>query len=192
MDSEVLEHLLARCALKDQSALRLLYDKTSSYLNAVAYRLLGSADKSDEVLQDAYIQIWQKADTYSSAKAAPLTWMASIVRYRAIDYLRSEKRHQNRVHQEIEEEVLLTTPAPQNEEGRYELFRLNKQLRACLEEMNETFRKCLELAYLQGYSREELAQELDAKVNTVKSWLRRGSSSLKQCMDQNGGSPNAG
>lgn len=192
MDNEVLEHLLARCALKDQSALELLYDKTSAYLNAVAFRMVGSADESNEVLQDAFIQIWQNADSYSGSKAAPLTWMASIVRYRAIDRLRTEKRHQNRVQQEIEEEVLSAIPAAKNEEEHYELFRLNKQLKACLEGMNETFRKCLELAYLQGYSREELAQELDAKVNTVKSWLRRGSANLKQCMDQNGGNPNAG
>jgi len=178
----MLEYLLGRCALNDQAALERLYDMTSSYLNGVAYRVLGSTDESNDVLQEAFIQIWQNASTYAASKTKPLTWMSSIVRYRAIDKLRSESRHQNRPDHD-EDEILNNVASPNSEEDNYLLYRLNEQLRKCLDGMNEKFRKSVELAYLQGFSREELAQVLDANLNTVKSWLRRGSATLKQCME---------
>lgn len=183
MDNEELENLLARCALRDQKALEQLYQKTAAYLNRVAFNILGSADESDDVLQEAFIQIWDNAQSYASAKANPVTWMTSIVRYRAIDKLRLENRHQNRPHHEDEANVLMNIPSEQTAEGQYMHFRLNQQLQRCLELMNEKFKRSLELAYLYGYSREELADNLGANINTVKSWLNRGSKSLKQCME---------
>lgn len=182
MDNDELEYLLGRCALNDQAALKRLYDMTSSYLNGVAYRVLGSTDESNDVLQEAFIQIWQNASTYTATKTKPLTWMASIVRYRAIDKVRAESRHQNRPDQD-EEDILNNVASPKTEEDNYLLFRLNQQLRSCLNAMNEKFSKSLELAYLHGYSREELAETLNANLNTVKSWLHRGSTHLKQCME---------
>ena len=71
-------------------------------------------------------------------------------------------------------------------------IRLNKQLQACLDAMNDKFKKSVELAYLYGYSREELAETLGTNINTVKSWLKRGSARLKDCMEgQNRGEDNA-
>lgn len=183
MDHEELENLLARCALRDQKALELLYQQMSSYLNGVAYRILGTADQADDVLQEGFIQIWDNAASYSASKANPVTWMTSIIRYRAIDKLRVENRHQNRPHPDEEEDVLQTIPGEETGESQYLQFRLNQQLQRCLDLMNAKFKKCMELAYLYGYSREELADNLDANVNTIKSWLHRGSKSLKQCME---------
>lgn len=182
MDNDELMDLLARCALRDQKALEALYRRTSAYLNGVAYRILGSADSSNDVLQESFIQIWDKASSYSSAQGKPITWMTSIVRYRAIDKLRHEKRHQNRPHHEEENEILLNIPVKNTQEETYSRFRLNEQLQKCLEAMNEKFKQSIELAYLYGYSREELADALDANINTIKSWLKRGGAKLKDCM----------
>lgn len=183
LDNEELENLLARCVLKDQAALEQLYQKTAAYLNAVAFRVLGSEEESNDVLQEAFLQIWDNAENFQAAKSNPLTWMASIVRYRAIDRLRAEKRHRNRPQHEEEADILESTPSAYTEEEKHMQLRLNQQLMDCLNAMNVKFKRCIELAYLQGYSREELADVLDANVNTVKSWLRRGSASLKDCME---------
>ena len=80
LDNEELENLLARCVLKDQAALEQLYQKTAAYLNAVAFRVLGSEEESNDVLQEAFLQIWDNAENFQAAKSNPLTWMASIVR----------------------------------------------------------------------------------------------------------------
>lgn len=181
MDNDELEYLLARCALKDQKAFEQLYEKTASYLNGVAYRVLGSLDESNDVLQEAFIQIWNNSGDYAAAKSAPLTWMASIVRYRAIDKLRAENKHRSRAS--VETDALENIASQQTEEGQYLQFRLQQQLKDCLGKLNDKFKTSLELAYLQGYTREELAQALETNTNTVKSWLHRGSASLKQCME---------
>lgn len=175
--------LLARCALRDQKALESLYQMTSAYLNGVAFRILGSTDSSNDVLQESFIQIWNNASSYTLTQGNPTTWMTSIVRYRAIDKLRHEARHQNRPHHEAETEILLNTPTEETQEETYSRLRLNEQLKKCLESMNDKFKQSLELAYLYGYSREELANVLDTNINTVKTWLKRGGAKLKECMD---------
>jgi RNA polymerase sigma-70 factor (ECF subfamily) len=192
LDNEVLVELLARCALRDQKALEALYQESAAYLNAVAYRIVGSTDISNEVLQESFIQIWNKASSYTPVLGKPSTWMTSIVRYRAIDKLKHEGRHQNRPYAEEENDILLNIPSEHTQEEVYNQFRLNKQLQACLNAMNDKFKKSVELAYLYGYSREELAEALGTNINTVKSWLKRGSARLKDCMEgQNRGEDNA-
>ncbi|GAA6135614.1 sigma-70 family RNA polymerase sigma factor [Oceaniserpentilla sp. 4NH20-0058] len=191
MDNKELMELLARCALNDQKALEALYLKTSGYLNAVAYRILGSEEASNEVLQESFLQIWNNASSYSSVQGEPSTWITSIVRYRAIDKLRHEKRHQNRPNHEEEADILLRIPNEDTQEEAYSRFRLNEQLQKCLDMMNSKFKHSIELAYLYGYSREELAEALGANINTVKSWLKRGGARLKDCMEgKDGGAGN--
>lgn len=182
MDNEELADLLARCALRDQKALALLYNKTAHYLNAVAYRITGSKDCSNDVLQESFVQIWDNAASYTSNQANPLTWMSSIVRYRAIDKMRREQRHQNRPFSEDENNILMQTPGGIEPDKNLQSERLNEKIEKCLAAMNDNFKKSVKLAYLYGYSREELVDVLGTNLNTVKSWLRRGSVKLKECL----------
>ncbi|MFW2374811.1 MAG: RNA polymerase sigma factor [Gammaproteobacteria bacterium] len=185
MDNEELVNLLARCGLRDQKALELLYQKTAAYLNAVAYRIVGSSDVSNDVLQEAFVQIWDNATSYAPSQAKPLTWMSSIVRYRAIDKARQEQRHQHRPHHDEEVDILANTPSGESPEDIHQCLQLNQQLRNCLDAMNDNFKQSVELAYIYGYSREELADRLDTNVNTIKSWLHRGAAKLKTCLEGN-------
>lgn len=182
MDSDLLVKLLARCAMKDQKALEELYKVSAAYLNAVAFKIVRSKDYSNDVLQDAFVQIWNNAAGFSCAQSQPLTWMCSIVRYRAIDKMRREQRHLNRLEGDNEEDVLLDIPGRDTPQEALEKVELNSKTEACLEAMNEKFSKSVKLAYIYGYSREELAEILDANLNTVKSWLRRGAMQLKLCL----------
>lgn len=174
--------LLARCALKDQNALSELYHRLAPFLNGVAYRILHSDELSNEALQEAFVQIWQKAGSYREDKAKPLTWMTSIVRYRAIDKLQMEMRHQHRADQEQESRELEQLESDIAPEKEYEQQQTQAHIQECLSHMNDKIKTCIELAYLKGYSREELAAQFDTKVNTVKSWLHRGSEKLRQCL----------
>lgn len=185
MDNDELIHLLAQCALRDQKALQRLYSLTSAYLNAVAYRIVGSRECSNEVLQDAFVQIWDNAGNYAPSQALPLTWMSTIVRYRAIDKVRKEKRHNNRLGSEDEEEIMLREPGGEEPDLSVEEMCLTQEMENCLDQMNEKFKESIKLAYIYGYSREELVGILGANLNTVKSWLRRGSIKLKECLQSN-------
>lgn len=184
MDNDVLVDLIARCALKDQRALEQLYDKTAGYLNAIAYRIVGSTDISNDVLQEAFVQIWDNASSYMPSKASPLTWMGSLVRYRAIDKLKQDQRHNQRPPTDEEEDILNTIASSESPDSNLQRHQMGLQISGCLKEMNDKFRRCVELAYLYGYSREELAEHLDSNINTVKSWLKRGSTKLKECLQQ--------
>src|SRR5258706_2797803 len=85
---EQLSELLARCALREQRAFATLYQFSSAKLFAVAVRITRRRDWAEEVLQEAFVNIWNHAAGYNSAKSAPMTWMTAIVRNRALDWLR--------------------------------------------------------------------------------------------------------
>jgi RNA polymerase sigma-70 factor (ECF subfamily) len=105
-DQDILVDLIARCALRDQRALKQLYEKVSPYLNRVAYNIMKSDDLANDVLQEAFVQIWHNAGDYRPDKAKPLTWLTSITRYRALDRLAKEQRHADKVSVDAELEAM--------------------------------------------------------------------------------------
>lgn len=185
-DQKEYEELLARCALKDQSALKKLFDNTSGYLNAIANRMLKSDELANDVLQEAFIQIWENAGRYQPGLGKPLTWMTSIVRYRSLDLIEKQKRYgQKFISSDDYDDIIDSVPDDINDNPETTLVNasLLNDITVCLnEESNENVRQSIKLAYLEGFSREEIANCLKANVNTVKSWLHRGSERLKLCM----------
>jgi RNA polymerase sigma-70 factor, ECF subfamily len=173
-------NLIARCALKDQLALKQLYDQTSAYLNAIAWRILRSQDLSNDVLQEAFLQIWKNAASYRPHMARPLTWMGSIIRYRALDRLEKDTLIQKHVRPFDEDEEFSGGDEP---EQLISLSQLQFHLHNCLNTLGDNIKRSIELAYLHGLSREEIALMLSSNVNTVKSWLHRGAERLKLCLD---------
>lgn len=173
--------LLARCAIKDQQALRTLYDRVAPKLNGVAYRLVRSDELSNDILQEAFIQIWTNASSYRPHLARPMTWLCSIVRYRALDRLERERTLGRRFVYEHQGDVpeLAGGEEPEHEAERQQG---NEQLSSCMDALSQDIRASVRLAYLYGYSRDEIAEKLVTNSNTVKSWLRRGAERLKQCL----------
>lgn len=179
---EELIALIARTALKDEAAFQELYHRLGGYLNSVALRIVKSPDTSSEVLQEAFVQIWQNADSYRPHLAKPLTWVTSIVRYRALDRLDKETRIGQR---EVSgDEKLEAMPADHNPEGDTNQQQRFEQLLACMETLNDRGKEAITMAYVFGYSRTEIAKRLNTNASTVKSWLRRGSEKLRRCLQQ--------
>ena len=179
-EAETLESLMIATANGDRAAFRLLYDRSSAKLFGVVLRILKNRQKSEDVLQDVFLKIWQKAASYDPSQGKPITWMATIARNRSIDLIRATKPEQ-------------TIDEPGDEE---EIFRLGAQdgdavdpgdiesLRFCLGEMKEDDRNYVLLAYYEGYSREELAERFDSPVGTIKTRLRRGLIALRSCLER--------
>jgi RNA polymerase sigma-70 factor (ECF subfamily) len=166
--------LLASVAAGDRQAFARLYEASAGRLYGVALRLLRRRDLADEVLQDAYLSIWRNAGRYDPGKGSPFAWMATIVRYRALDLLRRDRE------MALDEDALERQPAP----AAPALTAEARALDACLRALDEKSRRCIQMAFLDGYTHEELARRLDAPVGTVKSWIRRGLAQLKACLDQ--------
>lgn len=179
-EAKKLEALLAKCALGDRNAFAQLYDVSASRLNGVAYRILNNIDSANEILQEAFVQIWNKASEYRADKAEPMTWMSSIIRYRAYDRIKYEKRRIEGSQKRADIENFDSIESGQKDGAL--MCEMNQQLEVCLATLDNTQRESILMAYYFGYTREEISSQFDAPINTVKSWLRRGIERLQQCL----------
>lgn len=175
----VLVDLIARIARRDEAALRTLYDRTAPKLLGVVLRIQSDRGLAEDVLQDVFLRIWQKAATYSPAAGRPLAWLCTIARNRAIDGVRRRSETQGPVTEDGEDWVERLAD-PHDSEGAI-LGR--NALQACLGRLEALHRDCIVLAYCEGQSREDLALRYDRPVSTIKTWLHRGLATLRGCLD---------
>jgi RNA polymerase sigma-70 factor, ECF subfamily len=181
-----LANLLARVALGDRACFAQLYASTRRDLFGVALRVLGSRETAEEALQEAFVNIWHNAATYRPAGSQAMTWMTTIVRNRALDFLRSEGKHPRRaahvsLHDAEDEAVQIAATDP----GPPELLAQALDalgIRRCMDGLDPAHRQALSLAYYQGLSHSEIGIQMGAPIGTVKSWVRRGLDRLQQCL----------
>ena len=169
----ILIRLLAATAEGDKSAFSRLYRLTSPKLYAIALRILKTEGQAQECLQEAYLSVWRQAATYQEGKAAPMTWLVTIVRNRALDMLRRQRHEMRR--EEIELDML---GAPQSDNAVD-----NLAVEKCLQQLRADQRECLQLAYFEGLTHPELAEQLNHPIGTIKTWIRRGLEQLRQCLE---------
>lgn len=179
-----LEEWLKATSGGDQQAFQSLYEATSPHLYALLMRILRNPDGAQDALQDAYVKIWQKAATYTPDRGAPLTWLLSIARYRALDMLRRRRPEvampdEPDVAATLMEDEAALSPAEENEN-----LQSLDAVQTCLSTLSSEQRQSVLLAYYDGLTHPELAQRLDAPMGTVKSWIRRGLSRLRQCLSE--------
>lgn len=179
MGADPLVALLAACARGDRAAFENLYRQTSAKLFGVALRIVRQEDLAEDVLQDCYIRIWNRAGDYREGLAAPMTWMASIVRNRSLDWLRRPNPELIDVDGEIIEGVAGDGPGPL---AALEQSRDGAALARCLAELEAKQRQAILLAFHGGLSHSELAAQLRQPLGTVKTWVRRGLAKLKTCL----------
>lgn len=174
------EALLGRCALHDQQALAELYEAVSARILGLLLRMLKNRAVAEEALQDVMVRVWQRSDQYAVYRGRALTWILSIARYRAIDLLRAQR---TQVALEDVPEEALADPDAEEFSQDVSSQRSRRALDDCLQRLTPEQQRCLSLAYVDGYSQDEIATAIASPLGTVKSWVRRGLESLKRCMD---------
>ena len=188
--NEDLTRLLARTAARDHAAFKELYDLTSAHLFGVALRILNRRERAEEVLQEAYVNVWNQAGSYAAGLSAPMTWLTSVVRNKALDWLRHLKRADESTLVLIDDagEDYLDQMADPRADPQELLSQATEglRLRHCLGTLDAPQRQSLALAYYDGLSHSELATHLNAPLGTVKAWVRRGLDKLKQCLEHAG------
>ena len=169
--------LLEATSRGNHAAFRSLYDATSSKLFGVVLRIIRNRSVAEEVLQETYLNIWQKAERFTPDAGQPITWLATIARNRAIDRIRSEKIERHSASDG--EDILGRLAAPGTGDPA-----MRETLRVCLEGLEAEARNCVVLAYCSGFSREELAERFGRPVGTIKTLLHRNIRLLKACLDR--------
>jgi RNA polymerase sigma-70 factor (ECF subfamily) len=177
LDALLLQQRLLRTAHRDRAAFAALYQQTSAKLYGIALRIMRSREAAEEVLQESFVAIWERAQDYDPARGSAVGWLTAIVRHCAIDQLR--RRAARPASWSVPDDALADLIAPDSAASRAEL----RALQRCLDELEAEPRRAVLLAYCFGLTREELARHLAVPVGTVKSWLRRSLERLRKCLD---------
>jgi RNA polymerase sigma-70 factor (ECF subfamily) len=176
-----LTELLFRTALRDQGAYEALYRATAAKLFGFALRILRRRELAEDCLQDAFVSIWYRAGDYRVDRAQPFTWMAAIVRNRALDMLRAAPHYRELADEDELETWQSDSSSPLDEATASEDARA---LKRCLERLPAAQRQAIALSYFRGLAHAELAKNLAEPLGTVKTWIRKGLMELKRCLDQ--------
>jgi len=171
------EKMIAQIGLGDRAAFSSLYDATSAKLFGVCLRILNDRAEAEDVLQDAFVRIWQKAGTYAANGYSPMTWLITLTRNLAIDKLRTRKAGSvdiDEVHDLADDGATPEAAAVASSE--------RAKIDGCLDELDADRAGAVRGAYLEGHSYAELAAQYDVPLNTMRTWLRRSLGKLKDCL----------
>lgn len=194
-ENEQLQKLLAATSRGDAMAFNRLYDATSPRLFAVAVTMMHESALAEDVLQDAFVQVWHRAGDYHIDRGGVFTWLTTIVRYRAIDLLRKRARDGSsgsRRSIDVEPDALdkLLIKNALADEGTAERGPLARaitseeksMLRACIDRLSNNQQQSVALAFFRGLTHQELSRCLAQPLGTIKSRLRRSLMRLKDCL----------
>jgi RNA polymerase sigma factor (sigma-70 family) len=162
----------------DQAALRRLYQAESARLFGIALKILRDRAAAQDALQDAFVAVWQRARQFDPERGAARVWLAAIVRHRALDIARARGRETLSDDPALGDEAVTDDPV-ERLAGAADAARLHE----CLAGLEDKNRTSIVLAFVDGLSHAQVAEELDMPLGTVKAWIRRGLMSLRACME---------
>jgi RNA polymerase sigma-70 factor, ECF subfamily len=171
------EAALAACATGDRAALRTLYEREARWLMGVATRIVRDRSMAEEVLQEAFLQIWRAAGTFDRSRGSGRGWIYTVVRHRALQELRRSTRAPEWVSLDVDQPAEAGASA-----GDHVPDRDAHELERCLEQLEPQRRACIVHAFVDGYTHEQIAAKVGAPIGTVKSWVRRGLLALRNCL----------
>lgn len=172
--------LLKRIGQGDRVSFEELYDRFSGVLFSTAYRMLKNQEASEDVLQDVFIQIWNKAPLYNPTRGRPMTWAITLTRNKAIDLLRSTQRRGN-LQDSVQHE--LATFEQFDDRSSFDAVasvETSKLVRDAMRKLSKDQREAIELAFFSSMTQTEIAEHLNAPLGTIKARIRRGMMALRE------------
>jgi RNA polymerase sigma factor (sigma-70 family) len=173
-----LSELIGSVAKGDRRALAAVYDRTSAKLFGVCLRIARDRDAAEDILQDVYLKVWNRAGRFDRGRASPITWLCAVARNAAIDWVRKHGTSTSPLSDLPDAptanfgesmEVMLA------DEGRAHIF-------DCLEALPVQQQRAIRSAFFDGSSHSELASNMEVPLGTMKSWIRRGLLQLRGCL----------
>ena len=174
--------LLRDTAQGNHDSLTALHQRYSGVLLATAFRVLNNMRDAEEVVQEAFVQIWEKASIYDARRGKPLTWAMTLTRNKAIDRLRRVQRR-NRLHDDIETEAQIWDKVAERDSSDEAMSHERQAIvRSAVIQLSDAQRRAIELAFFGGLTQHEIAEQLDEPLGTVKARIRRGMMKLRQIL----------
>ncbi|MBI5471534.1 MAG: sigma-70 family RNA polymerase sigma factor [Ignavibacteriae bacterium] len=178
--------LLLRVKDRDEGALSELYDRYSSLVYTFVLKVVKATDEAEDLVQEIFLQVWNKASMFAADKGSVYTWIVTIARRKAIDRLRS-KDLVNRGQSLDDDSAIISVPdaaymanplhaAISNE---YEAL-----MREGLAQLSAEQRTVIELSYFEGYTQEQIAERLNAPLGTIKTRMRQGLMKLRDSLQR--------
>jgi RNA polymerase sigma-70 factor (ECF subfamily) len=167
--------IVRRIAEGDESALAILYDRWAQSVYSLVAHLLKDADGAEDVVEETFWQVWQRASSYDVSRGTVRTWLLTIGRSRALDRLRSRKRN----HVDISADLSLVRDPSSDPSQEVEGAERRQLVYAALIELPDEQRHALELAYFRGLSQSEIADFLGEPLGTIKTRMRLGMQKLR-------------
>jgi RNA polymerase sigma factor (sigma-70 family) len=169
--------LVALLKNKNQQAYNYLYDNYTGALYGIIINVIGIEDTAKDVLQEVFVKIWKNIEHYDESKGRLYTWMLNIARNSAIDVLRSAKYNRDKKTAEIDNSVHIDNSSLSTT-IKTDHFGIKK----IVDGLKEEYRQIINLAYFKGYTQEEVAEELNIPLGTVKTRSRSALLQLKNLM----------
>ena len=151
---------------REKAAFNYLYDHYSGALYTVVKQIVQNTEVANDILQETFVNIWRKMDSYNPAKGRLFTWMLNIARHASIDALRSKSYQNNLKNQEITDNV--NNMSGQSDQSNMDTIGLKKLLL----KLKPEYRSLIELAYFKGYTQEEISEIEEIPLGTVKTRIR--------------------
>ena len=165
--------LLERIKGGDETAFSAFYERMSGKLYGLAFKILGDTREAEDVVQEGFLHIWHKAGTYEAHRSSASTWAFLIFRSKAIDRLRArERRDLGTV--KVFDEVTVSQTSVERPDTSLNRKDEAAKVRATLDEMPSEQKEALLLAFFQGFTHIEIAEQTGTPIGTIKARIRRG------------------
>jgi RNA polymerase sigma factor (sigma-70 family) len=165
------QELVALLRRKDNGAFSYLYDHYAGALHGVIKQIVADGELANDVVQEVFVNIWKKIDTYDESKGRLFTWMLNIARNASIDKTRSRQFQQSARQQSLDDNAMLTyavRPGIDDYGLKKVLFRLKDEQRMLID-----------LSYYQGFTHDQIAKALNIPLGTVKTRIRSALTQLR-------------
>lgn len=174
--------LLTRIAGRDAAALGELYDRHNRLLFSLIMRVLRDRGESEDVLQDVFMRVWDRADSYTPALGTPSAWLVRIARNRAIDRLRSRQVRANVAESYEDPPVAADLTLAGNPEQLARTAEHRRAIVSALDQLPAEQRTLIDAAYFEGYTQSELAERFNLPLGTVKTRIRTSMQELRRTL----------
>ena len=176
------EACLFACARGERQALVALYAQESARLLGVARRIARDNALAEDIVHDAFIKIWTRAPSFDPQRGSARGWIFSVTRHLALNFMRD-----NRLELQVSEDSELALQPLAALDGSQAQDALewrmgSERIYGCLEQLEPARRTCIVHAYVDGYTHAEIAEKLATPLGTVKAWIKRSLSALRECM----------
>ena len=184
MTDDPIATLITRIAAQDRAAFRAIYPAASAKLMGVLLRILRDRAESEDALQEVFTRVWLRAGRFDASKGRGMTWLIAIARNHAIDRLRARPPAPVASHEDGTEAVDLVADDRASALDALVARGEARRVVECMGTLEPDRAVCVQGAYLEGHSYDDLARRFDVPLNTMRTWLRRSLLKLRECLDQ--------